>query len=531
MTDSAVEILSPQSMPTPKPGERAATGELVVARKDWKTISDCFRKLNMPCMLYFREEILDYIGGAYRAIDDDTMKAWARRFLDECTVVVKNDAAPKGWSLQPFRPTAKDDQELFTTFKRHTNHPDLQGLENGPPCWLVSDRSKYPPPRDCIALRNGILDVRTHSLLPSTPKFFTRNALDFDYDPSATCPTWLVTLGQWWKRDEDGQPTGEEKLLQEMFGLFLVPDTTYQKIFAIVGATRGGKGVIQRRLKRLLGTAAGATTAQKICLPKGHEEVITQNLTMFPEFAIGVHDDAVVLTSFFKSVSGEDEISVGRMWKVAWQGTLLTRLLLFCNDTPEFRDDSGALAARLVVLRLVESFLDKEDLGLEAVLDGEVAGIFNWALEGLKRLRENGKFTMPESSLAAREEFERAASPIRTFVDDCCGLDAASRTSDDDLYAAYLTWCEESHLRAMSKTKFVKALTAHSPGKIKHTKLRIGFTRKWAFDGIAVSDEVKAKVTETAKSKIEERKRVGRAFRDGSRPSSGPGGDDADLPF
>ena len=75
------------------------------------------------------------------------------------------------------------------------------------------------------------------------------NCLPFDYDAQAPAPKlWLRFLEQLWPDDKAAKWT-----LRRMFGLLLTGDTSYQKIFVIIGPKRAGKGVIGRILRALLG--------------------------------------------------------------------------------------------------------------------------------------------------------------------------------------------------------------------------------------------------------------------------------------
>jgi len=68
---------------------------------------------------------------------------------------------------------------------------------------------------------------RQNALFRPTPDFFTRNAIDFDYDHSALVPLlWLATLKQYWPNPEDRDCI---EALQEWFGLLLTADTSFQK--------------------------------------------------------------------------------------------------------------------------------------------------------------------------------------------------------------------------------------------------------------------------------------------------------------
>ena len=71
---------------------------------------------------------------------------------------------------------------------------------------------------------------------------------------------------------------------------------------------------------------------------------------------------------------------------------LPTRIVILANEMPSFRDPSGALERRLIVLRTRRSFLGEEDVSLTDALLRELPGILNWAIEGRQRLYSRGRF-------------------------------------------------------------------------------------------------------------------------------------------
>ena len=84
-----------------------------------------------------------------------------------------------------------------------------------------------------------------YNLMEHTKNWISESVLPFDYDPAATCPYWLATLDQY----HNGDPEAI-KALQMMFGLCLTHDTSYQKIFFLLGPPRSGKGTINRLLQK-----------------------------------------------------------------------------------------------------------------------------------------------------------------------------------------------------------------------------------------------------------------------------------------
>ena len=135
------------------------------------------------------------------------------------------------------------------------------------------------------------------------------------------------------------------------------------------------------------------------------------------------------------AISGEDTITVNRKYRDQWTGKLPSRFLVISNELPQLGDASGTIANRFVVLLLRESWLGREDHGLEDRLTAELTGILNWALDGLDRLVAQDRFTRPASTDEAILALQDLASPVAAFVREQCvtgptyevAIDASSR--------------------------------------------------------------------------------------------------------
>ena len=125
----------------------------------------------------------------------------------------------------------------------------------------------------------------------------------------------------------------------------------------------------------------------------------------------GRSDTAVVVERLL-SISGEDALTVDRKHTEAVTCKLPTRILLITNELPRLGDASGALANRMLVLRLRQSFLGKENPRLTDRLLGELPGILRWSIEGWQRLRERGRFAQPNSGETMLAELHELSSPV-----------------------------------------------------------------------------------------------------------------------
>lgn len=439
---------------------------VVLQRKNWVTTAALFRERKRPTLLHWNGDFLDYADGAYHEREDLAVMSDVVAFLDWAVVRVYDDEK-KIWTYAAYDPEPKQWTALLHALKCGSF---ASRDEMSPPCWLANHG--HPPAQECISTQNGILHVPSREISPPTPNFFTRNALAFDFHPKATCALWLQTLNQYWLPNEDGTPAGEVMLLQEIIGYLLTPDTSLQKIFVLLGPGRSGKGTIGRVITMLLGELnVAASSLQALAQePFGRQPLIAKSACIISEAAIGPKIDKVTVTGHLKAISGEDSVQVDRKNKTSWVGKLLVRFLMLVNKIPNFADDSSAFSARLVVLRMTNSFVGREDKALTDKLKTELPGILNWALIGYDRLKANGKFTETESSIAAKDNFQRAASPTATFVDERCVLEMDAFISEAAIYGAYRQWCESNGARPDTKFDLCEAVLAASPSVKRHRR-------------------------------------------------------------
>lgn len=365
---------------------------------------------------------------AYRVLAMPELRSRLGAFLDRSLKQI----SATNLSIVPFQPT-RDDINLVVDGLQQLTY-----VKAVSPSWLEPSELD---PRDCVLCMNGILHIPSGRLLPPTPALFSVNALEFAYAADAPEPIqFLRFLDTLWP--DDAEPIA---LLQEWFGYCLTPDTRQQKIMAIIGPPRSGKGTIIRVLQHLLGLP-------NVCAPRlssfatqfGMAVLIGKTAAMFPDAKISGRVDTAPITESLLSISGEDTQTIPRKNILDWTGRLTVRFTIGMMEMPRMDDASGALVSRLLLLPLTSSFLGHEDLTLTDRLLAELPGILLWAREGWLRLRDRGRFLQMSSSEDMRQEIRELMSPLHAFLADWCDLtDPHATISRRDLFSAYQRWCKE----------------------------------------------------------------------------------------
>lgn len=327
-----------------------------------------------------------------------------------------------------------------------------------PPTWIELHDLETSAAQ-VVSCQNGLLDLSTRTVSEHTPALFNVVSVPFSYDRHVGAPTaWLTFLESVWPNDPDSIA-----LLQEYIGYVLSGRTDMQKMLLLIGPTRSGKGTIARMLAMLIGRGhVSGPTLASLGTNFGMSPLLGKPLAVISDARLG-STPAHTIVERLLSITGEDMLTVDRKFREPWSGKLPTRFVILSNELPRFKDASGAIANRLLILQMTNSFLGREDRGLDRRLESELPAILSWALDGLDRLTRNGKFTVPGSSDAAANLMMDMASPMSAFVRECCVREPAAEVERDLLYAAWKAWCEDNGHICGAKSSFGRDLRAVVP--------------------------------------------------------------------
>lgn len=161
---------------------------------------------------------------------------------------------------------------------------------------------------------------------------------------------------------------------------------------------------------------------------------------------------------------------------------------MLSNELPAFEDASATIASRFIILMFRRSFYGQENPRLTDELLVEAPGIFNWALEGLDRLVNRGRFVQPASSASAIRHLEDLASPVSAFLRDRCTLAPDGTASKDAVWAAWKEWAEDAGIKKATKDVLVRDLRAVDPS-ITSTRPTVNGRRVYMLSGLRLQAE------------------------------------------
>jgi putative DNA primase/helicase len=355
------------------------------------------------------------------------------------------------------------------------------------PTWLEGEGPF--PPFEMLACRNGLVHLpslvagKPHFFSP-TPRYFSSHALDFDFDLNAPKPSiWLDFLTMLWPDDPQSIRT-----LQEWCGYYLTTDTRQQKILLLVGPRRSGKGTIARVIRGLVGpeNVAGPTLSS-LGTNFGLWPLLGKSVAMIQDARLGGRSDMAAITERLLSISGEDALTIDRKNLSPVTAKLLARFLILTNELPKLGDASGALASRMILLQLTQTWLGRENNELTDRLLAELPGILLWAIDGWQRLRQRSHFVQPDTGKGMLTDLENLSSPVGAFVRARCKVGPGCTVEKQVLFKAWQSWCEEQGRdRPGDSATFGRNLRAVVPN-LGEGYPRRDESRVYVYEGIALA--------------------------------------------
>ena len=429
-------------------------------------------------LVHYAQDFYTHATTHYEVIEEATIRSKLYALLDRCKKTGKKGA------LEFFNPSPASVSAALDAVKSITHLPNHANTK--PPIWLEKYSQSKPDASKLISLQNGLFHLEDSLLIPHSLGFFTQNSLPFDYNQTASCPQWIKFLHSVWEEDQESIDT-----LQEMFGYIISGDTRQQKFFNIIGPRRSGKGTINKILVALLGQHnTVAPQLEELCDTFGLQPWLGKLLASFTDARAPERNRSAVVSQLLRIVGG-DTITINRKNKESWNGYLPTRIVVYSNEVLQLTENSNALTGRMVVLKMTRSFYNNEDTELAHKLEQELSGIFNWAMDGLKRrLERGGHFIQPKTGVELLELMAELGNPIGSFADEALEFDPESSISKDDVFACYRHWALKKSIVPGTELAFKRRfLAATQEHRVESALDRTDGIRSHVYRGVRLNEK------------------------------------------
>lgn len=336
---------------------------------------------------------------------------------------------------------------------------DVEGL------WAIDeDVGKCPdelnPIPNIVNVKNGFYNVMTGELKKHDAQYLSTIQFDVKYNANANGEVFQMFL------DKIVPEKETRTLLQEIAGYAMSTYNKAKKFFIIQGPRDSGK-----------------TTFLNIIMSIITEDYLShinlQNLSdrfnkaelfgKVANIATELPDRGIEDVGLLKAIVGQDPILAEKKGKDPFTFINNAKLIYACNNLPmNYGDKNDSFFNKMIIVRFTRQLSDDEiDVMLPEKLENEKEYIFLWAMEGLKRLIENGfRFTETYSSKEAVAQYKIKSNNVLAFVQDCCEIESDAEVTSTVLYEEYNNYCRQNNYKTLGRNKFKSEIETSFPGKI-----------------------------------------------------------------
>ena len=323
---------------------------------------------------------------------------------------------------------------------------------------LNLDEIKSHETRRVINLLNGTIFISKNGVITFKDKHDYKDAatniLKFNYDTSSKCPKWTKFLRDI-TSDED-----DIKTLMEFIGYCFMPSHEFESFLFLYGKSgANGKSVILDTIRNFFGE--DNVSSLQLQQFEGHQLCALTNKLLNIGSEIDKNGtDKGQLANLKAIVSTKDAITINPKNEEPY--SLLPsekpKLAFAGNEKPKSGIDNGVFRRMLLIVFDKEVKDSQKIRGLSDRFSDELAGIFNMALEGLKRLIKQNKFTRSKRMQTELEEYKDSVNPLRTIVKDAIVADANYFVPGSALYKIYLAYMNDKGGKPIAQKNFAQAL-------------------------------------------------------------------------
>lgn len=391
----------------------------------------------------------------------------------------------------------RTDAGLWEAIPPETIHPEIGRRYRSKNCRkysdykavaaLVSDITASPgffqgAPVGCMTPA-GFFDVSSSKVRhrdpsPELRQRFSMEVIPADIDTSR----FDQFLDETFRHDDLDTSINQQHLLQEIVGAALVGTLyRYEKAVLLHGKAQAGKSTILRLIEALFPKQFVGSVSPFTWSDDYHAAALAGlRINLVGELPA----EKELPSAAFKLITGRDVVQGRHPFGRVFNFRPTCGHIFSGNDFITTRDQHPAFWRRWLCIDFRNAVPEAErDEALdEKIIREELPGVAWWALNGARRLVEQGHFTDSPAHHAVIERWRQSSDAVAEFIADADAvrIDAAADAVRGKAYESFRSWCRTNERKPLAKRKFFQ--------RIKNLGYVIGQSSKgeWVIKGMGL---------------------------------------------
>ncbi|NMA48630.1 MAG: hypothetical protein GX947_02490 [Tissierellia bacterium] len=330
-----------------------------------------------------------------------------------------------------------------------------------------------------ISFKNGTLCLDTGDFFEGM--FFVGNnhfhVMPYNYDLNADCLKYKKVLDYVFEGDSE-----RIALTQEMLGYIFMDSNPYEVAFLLYGDGGTGKSTVSRVLNGLL----PKTAISHLSLADLNSEFKLASLSGKLLNYSTEQPSSTTDSELFKSLVSGESVEANRKYKDSFPLENKAKFVFCSNHLPKTGDKSEGTSRRWIIIPFNQK-VEERNVNIHSELAEEMSGIFNFALEGYRRVKSKG-FSESEQSELAQKEFIEENNKTVIFCSEYLTECEGSFEYNEDIYKYVKEFMEENGYKNVSMVTVGRTIKKLFP-KAEQCKKQKGGVRKHGWKNIKILAE------------------------------------------
>jgi putative DNA primase/helicase len=308
-----------------------------------------------------------------------------------------------------------------------------------------------------VNLKNGTFEISPNNtrLKPFDYNDFITYQLPFEYKPDAIYPLFQSYL------EKVLPDKALQNILSEYLGYVFIRTSTLklEKILLLLGKGANGKSVFYEIARSLLGEQnTSEYSLQSLTDERGYQRAMIANKLV--NYASEI--SGKLETAIFKQIASGEPVEARLPYGTPFIMSDYAKLIFNCNELPKDVEHTEAYFRRFLIIpfnvTIPEGEQDKQLS--QKIIASELPGVFNWVLEGLKRLLKQKQFTYSATVEQAKEDYKIESDTVKLFLEEIPYKPSHnSYLTVKLLYQEYRVFCMDNGFKPVNKINFTRRLS------------------------------------------------------------------------
>ena len=293
-----------------------------------------------------------------------------------------------------------------------------------------------------FGVQNGVIDLSEGKFRNSFSDDFITQTGEVEFVKNKGCRRWRKFILEIMDGNKE-----MSSFIQRLIGYTLLGGNPEEIIIFFYGHGANGKSTLINILNKLFGSYSKNVDSNSYMLRKfnnqgGTDEATARLNGTRATFTTEIPEGQILDEDLIKKMTGGDTLTARIPYakkSIEFKPEFVP--FMATNHKPIIQGDDHAIWRRIVLIPFECRFdIDKS---LSGILESELSGILNWAIQGCLKYQQGG-LHVPQSVLDATNEYRSEMDLLIEWIDDCCTTGATVSEATADLFRSYEGWCSSN---------------------------------------------------------------------------------------